>query len=97
MIGRQRIDAGFDIRKVLPKQGRHIGKQFSPVGDRPSGSGPRTRGFAVLRCLRGEPAHREPVAQVPGDARQLRRPVSGAGDQAGQRVGQTLRAWRDSG
>ena len=85
MIGRKRVDPGFDIGEVLHKKRSHIRVDLIAIRDRQIGTGatPRFLTFLAPRGL-GELAQGKTVPNVPCDARQLAGAVSYACEKAGK-------------
>ena len=88
VVGGQRIDAGFDVGEVPSQEIGHVGVEAPAVRHGRIGAGARPRAFAgaAPRRLR-QPAHREAMADVPSDARQLAGAVGGAERKAGNGIG----------
>ena len=86
MIGGKRIDPGFDIGEVLHEQCGHVGIEAVAIRHRRVGLGaaPRRYGIAAPRGF-GQPPHRDAVADIPGNTRQLADAVCRAGNKSGER------------
>ena len=85
MIGRKRVDPGFDIGEVLPKKLSHVRVNLIAIRHQQIGTGvtPRFLTFLAPRGL-GEPTHGKTVPNVPCNARQLAGAVSDACKKAGK-------------
>src|SRR5437879_5323458 len=90
MVGGEGINAGLDIGEVALEELRHVGVEAAALGHRRLGMGARSRagaGFAAR--LVGQSPHDQAMADVPGDARQLARPIGDAGGEEGYWIGHT--------
>ena len=85
MIGRKRVDPGFDIGEVLHKKLRHIRVDLIAIPNRQIGTWatPRLLTFLAPRGL-GQLAQDKTVSDVPSDARQLASTISHTRDKAGK-------------
>src|SRR5262245_21866070 len=85
MIGRKRVDPGFDIGEVLHKKLSHvrvdlIAIRHPQIGTRAT---PRFLAFLASRGL-GELTHGKSVSNVPSNARQLVSAISHTRDKSGK-------------
>ena len=83
----QGIDAGLHIGEIPPEQRGHIGVEPAASRHRGIGASRQARGpIAPLAHRRRQSPHHQPVAHVPGDARQLRCAVGNTGGEASNRI-----------